>query len=43
MISDEWELCDAASLASTDTAIGNLLTDSAYHMPSVAPDGVYAP
>jgi len=42
-IANEWELCDAAALQSTDTQIWALLTDPAYAMPTVAPDGVYAP
>lgn len=40
-IANEWEICNVDQLMTTDSVIYNLLTDSAYHLPLVMPNGKY--
>ena len=42
-ISSEWELCTPEQVRETDLAITALLGDPAFSMPTVMPDGDYAP
>ena len=42
-ISDEWEPYNATLLQSTDTLMYNLITDTQYKLPLLAPDGNYCP
>jgi len=42
-IAQEWEPCTAALMASTDLLLTALFEDPAYKMPTVIPDGDYAP
>jgi hypothetical protein len=42
-IANEWEPCSPALLQSTDVKVYALITDPAYRLPQVAPNGVYAP
>jgi len=42
-IANEWETCSKESLAATDVLVYELITNPAYKLPQLAPDGVYAP
>lgn len=42
-IANEWEPCTPELLQSTDTLIYNLITDTTYQLPQLAPDGNYCP
>ena len=42
-ISDEWEPYNATLLQSMDTLMYNLITDTQYKLPLLAPDGNYCP
>jgi hypothetical protein len=42
-ISAEWEVCTPNDLAVRDGDLHDLLTDQQYHLPTVLPDGDYAP
>ncbi len=42
-IAHEWEPCTSELMASTDVLLTGLLQDPAYKMPTVIPDGDYAP
>ena len=42
-IADEWELYSPFLLQTTDTLIYNLISDSQYYIPQLAPDGNYCP
>jgi len=42
-IANEWEPCSKALLAEMDTQMYALITDEAYSLPQIAPDGVYSP
>ncbi len=42
-IDNEWELCTAAQVQSTDVAVHALLRQSGYATPVVLPDGSYSP
>ncbi len=42
-IANEWEPCTPELLQSTDTLVYNLITDTTYLLPQLAPDGNYCP
>ena len=42
-IANEWEPCTPELLQSTDTLMYNLITDTTYNLPQLAPDGNYCP
>ena len=42
-IANEWEPCSQSLLQSTDTLVYNLITNSQYKLPQIAPDGNYCP
>jgi len=42
-IANEWEPCSPTLFQSTDTLMYNLITDPAYKLPQLAPDGNYCP
>ena len=42
-ISNEWEACSKDALATTDVLVYELITDPAYKLPQLAPNGVYSP
>ena len=42
-IADEWEPCTPALFEETDTLMYALITDDAYQLPQLAPDGNYCP
>ena len=42
-IADEWEPCTPELFETTDTLMYNIVTDPAYKLPQLAPDGNYCP
>jgi len=42
-IADEWEPCTPELFEATDTLMYNIVTDPAYKLPQLAPDGNYCP
>jgi hypothetical protein len=42
-IANEWEPCSPSLFQTTDTLMYNLITDPAYKLPQLAPDGNYCP